>query len=149
MFFCWMSLYSVCFQFVWVLPFSGDFRTLFRCFSNSGALFSNFSIVHGCDFTVFLWLRSLFCSLVLLRCWAWLWEEKVMFMLCILWLRSLFYSLPLFGSYFWVWEIKMILLYPCLGLAERSWALTWGWLFFVWFLKFGVNAFLYVCRLFC
>ena len=68
MFFCWMSLHLVCFQFVCVLPFPGDFRTLFRCFSDFGALFSNFYVVHGCDFTVFLWLRSLFCSLVLLRC---------------------------------------------------------------------------------
>ena len=46
------------------------------------ALFSNFYIVHGCDFIVFLLLRSLFWSLLLLRCWAWLWKEKVMFMLC-------------------------------------------------------------------
>ena len=32
----------------------------------------------------------------------------------------LFYSLALFGCSFWVREIKVILLYPCLGLAERS-----------------------------
>ena len=38
--------------------------------------------MHDCDFTTFLWLRSLFSSLVLLHCWAWLWEEKTMFMLC-------------------------------------------------------------------
>jgi len=61
---------SVCFQFACVLL--SDFR----------ALFSNFYIVHGYDFTTFLWLRSLFSSLVLFRCSVWLWEEKVMFMLC-------------------------------------------------------------------
>ena len=32
----------------------------------------------------------------------------------------LFYSLALFDCSFWVREIKVILLYPCLGLAERS-----------------------------
>ena len=57
-----MSLYSVCFQFVCVLPFLGDFRTLFQAFSDFDALFSNFSIVHGCDFTVCLLLGLLsFC----------------------------------------------------------------------------------------
>jgi len=77
-----MSLRSVYFQFICVLPFLGDFRTLFGCFSDFGALFSNFSVVHDCDCTTFLWLRSLFSNLVLLCCWAWLWEKKVMFMLC-------------------------------------------------------------------
>jgi len=51
MFFCLMSLRSVCFQFVCVLPFPGDFRTLFRCFSSLVLCFLTF--VHGCDFTVF------------------------------------------------------------------------------------------------
>ena len=34
MFFCLMSLRLVWFQFVCVLAFPGDFRTLFRCFSS-------------------------------------------------------------------------------------------------------------------
>ena len=172
MFYCWLSLCSVCFQFACVLPFAGDFRSVFSCFFEFGALFFKFFVVHDCDFIVFLWLRSLFSSLVLLRCWAWLWEEKAMFMLFMSLLPfppdfrtffrcflsfvflffielRLFYSLPLVGCSFWVRGMKVILLYPCLGLGERSWALTWGWLFFVCFVSFRVNAFLYVCRLFC
>ena len=51
---------SICFQFACVL------------LSNFHALFSNFYVVHGCDFTAFLRLRSLFSNLVLFRCSAWL-----------------------------------------------------------------------------
>ena len=44
--------------------------SLFRCFFFFGALFTNFYIVHGCDFIVFLWLTSFFWGLLFLRCWV-------------------------------------------------------------------------------
>ena len=53
-----MSLYSICFQFVCVLPFPGDFRILFQSFSDFGALFSNFSFDFG------LWVFGFLVCLV-------------------------------------------------------------------------------------
>ena len=172
MFYCWLSLHLVCFQFVCVLPFLGDFRSLFRVFLTLVLCFLTFllcmTVILQLSFGWGVCFPVWFCCIVGLgyekkrqclccACLSYLsplilelfFGVFVSFIFCFFIELCLFYSFPLVSCSFWVWGIKVILLYPCLGLGERSWALTWGWLFFVCFVSFRVNAFLYVCLLFC